>query len=186
MRTANRVRGRMTHTLPRDALVGVDLPAETLDLLVRGVPAEVRLPDWAGPTLFSSEIGGGRLLSTDHADAAVPRTPSAGYEIGTVRETQGFPTAYGAFVLRPGTGEVWLVDKERPADDRLVNTSLAAFMTAIEAFRVAWPRLVDDDLDYREDFVAAFRALLERLDAASLADPEHYWPGWLEELEALG
>lgn len=176
----------MTHTLPPDALAGVDLPADTLDLLARGVPAEVRLPDWAGPTLFTSEIGGGRLLSTDHADAAVPRSPSAGWEIGTVRETQGFPAIYGAFVLRPGTGEVWLLDKERPADDRLVNTSLGSFLTAIGAFRTAWPRLVDDDLDDREDFVAAFRTLLERLDPESVADPENYWPGWLEELETLG
>jgi hypothetical protein len=171
-----------SHVLPVEALEGVDLPAETVRLLVTsGVPAELRLPEWLGPTLFHSEIGGGRLLSSTDPDAAIPRD-APGYEIGTVREIQGFPTAYAAFVLRPRTGEVWLLDRDSPDGDRFVNRSLATFLASIEGFRVAWPRLVAED-DDRESFVEGFRDLLVRLDPECLSAPEHYWPGWLEELE---
>lgn len=172
-----------THVLSAAAIEGVDLPADVRETLTtRGVPDELRLPDWNGPTLFTSELGAGRLVSTAEPGALVARAgPDEAYVVGSVRETLDEPTVYAVFALRRGTGEVWLLDANDPDGDRFVSSGLGPFLRSLEAFRAAFDRMVADSPD-RERIVASFQALLEKLDPRALDDQENYWPGWLEEL----
>lgn len=170
--------------LPASATLGVELPEATLRALTTtGVPRELRLPEWPGPTLFTSELGGGRLVSTADPAAIVARTGAeTGYLLGSVRDTTGdVGHVHAAFALRRGTGEVFLLEVLDPSIDRFVASDLAVFLTALDAFHTAWPLMVSGPT--REAVVASFRALLTKLDARALEDPESYWPGWLEELE---
>ncbi len=173
------------HVLPDAAIEGLELPRAALDALTTsGLPQELRLRDWGGPTLFTSEIGGGRLVATSDPGALVTRAgPDEGYVVGSVRETlDEEPTPYAVFALRRGTGEVWLLDVGDPANDRFVNTNLTTFLASLDAFHAAFARLVDDAPD-RGRIVDSFRALLATMDARALAHEDHYWPGWLEELD---
>ncbi len=173
------------HVLPAAAIEGLDLPKATLEALTTsGVPPELCLPDWGGPTLFTSEIGEGRLVPTSDPGALVSRLgDEEGYILGSVRETVDYvPAPYAVFVLRKGSGEVYLLDVSDPASDRFVNTSIGTFMASLLAFRTAFARLVDDSPD-RAKVVASFRKLLAKLDEPALDDEDHYWSGWLEELE---
>lgn len=166
---------------------GLELPGATLDALIGdGVPRELALPDWEGPTLFSSELTSGRLISTTEPGALIERRGEhEGYVLGAVRDRET-KLAYSAFVLRKGIGDVWLLDATRPEDDRFVNGSLDAFLASMHAFHTAFPHLVDTlDESERRRLVASFRALLTKLDPRALETPEHYWPGWIEELEAI-
>jgi hypothetical protein len=171
--------------LEEAALAGVSLPKETLAALSSsGVPRELRLPDWAGPTLFTSEIGGGRLVSTTEAGALVSRTgKNEGYLIGSVRDTTGEVSApYSVFCLRREVGDVVLLDIRDASHDCFVNSNLHAFLASMDALRTSWNHLMADSPE-REAFVASFRKLLTALDARALDDEANYWPGWLEELE---
>jgi hypothetical protein len=163
------------------ALEGVDLPPETIRALITtGVPRELRLPDWLGPTLFTSELGNGRLERTDGPDPIVARTGDhAGYVVGAVRDAKtGF--AYAVFVLQHRTGAALLLDLGSADDDRFVNSSLTTLLASLRAFRVAWPGLVSGE--GAGPMVQSFRSLLEKLDPPALAHPDHYSPGWLEDL----
>lgn len=79
--------------LESGTLTGIDLPDSTVRALsTTGVPHELRLPDWPGPTLFHSELGAkagaGRLVHTSEPGAIVARSgTNAGYIIGSVRST---------------------------------------------------------------------------------------------------
>lgn len=171
--------------LREDARGGVELPKATLDALVRdGVPRELVLPEWEGPTLFSSELANGTLALTSSPGALVERTGEhEGYVIGAVRDV-ATKLPYSAFVLRKRKGDVWLLDATRPEDDRFVNASLEAFLASMHAFHTGFSHLMDTlDDDERRKLVASFRGLLTKLDPRALQHPDHYWPGWLDELE---
>jgi hypothetical protein len=186
--------------VPETASAGVDLPPATLKALATtGVPRELRLPDWAGPVLFHSELGSGRLVSTAAPDALVRRTGEhEGYILGSVRdaashargEAGGASAGAGAggsihsvFVLRKSVGDVLLLDISKPEDDRFVNSSLDAFLASMHAFVAGWAHFATDVSERGDAVIASFRALLSKLDARALASPEHYWPGWLDELD---
>lgn len=172
------------------ALSGVDLPEVTRTALsTTGVPRELRLPDWPGPVLFHSELGGGRLVSSSEEGALVRRTGmNQGYLFGSVRDAAsgtgtGAGKIYSVFCLRRGVGDVVLLDVAKAEDDRFVNSSLAAFLTSMNAFATGWAHFATDGSEKGDAVVASFRALLTKLDPRALANAEHYWPGWLEELE---
>lgn len=171
------------HILPEPALANVVLPPLTLYALRReGVPALLRLPQWPGPTLFSSELGEKRIVSTAEPDALVSRLGDhEGYIIGSVRDTMGEPKLHSVFVLRREVGDVFLLDVADASQDRFVNSSLETFVSAMEAFFMGFPHMTGDPVVAKKT-LATFRSLLEQLDAPALADPEHYWPGWLEAL----
>ncbi len=175
------------HRLHLEERRALDLPGATLDTLIGdGVPRELSLPDWDGPTLFSSELADGRLVSTASPGALVERRGDhEGYILGAVRDRES-RAVYSVFVLRKGIGDVWLLDATRPEDDRFVNGSLDAFLASMHAFHAGFAHLVETlDEAERRRLVTSFRMLLTKLDARALEDPEHYWPGWLDELEAM-
>jgi hypothetical protein len=125
-------------------------------------------------------LGEGRLLSTRDAASPIARPDDReAYVFGAVRDVTGDAPPYSYFALRRGSGEVWLLDAGDPTLDRFVSSSLATFLASMNAFHTAWPQLAYGS----DEVVASFRALLAKLDARALDDPENYWPGWLEELE---
>ena len=182
--------------LPAGALASIDLPEATRNALsTTGVPRELSLPDWPGPVLFHSEIGSGRLMSSADDDALVRRVGvNEGYIVGSVRDARpakrsgtgtgsGGRNVYSVFCLRKGVGDVVLLDVAKESDDRFVNSSLAAFLTSMHAFATGWAHFASDGTEAGDAVLASFRALLTKLDPRALANAEHYWPGWLEELE---
>lgn len=173
------------HVLPAAALSGIDLPEATRTALsTSGVPRELRLPDWPGPVLFRSELGGGRLVSSSEEGALVRRTGmNQGYIFGSVRDAGTTGKIYSVFCLRRGVGDVVLLDVAKAEDDRFVNSSLAAFLTSMNAFATGWAHFATDGTEQGDAVLASFRALLTKLDPRALANAEHYWPGWFEELE---
>jgi hypothetical protein len=97
------------------------LDTETISVLrTQGVPAELRLEGWLGPTLFTAEL----------ADGMLKRNAAGEWILGTICETQGpsMGVPLADFVIR-GT-QVVLVDGQT---ERLVNRSVARFVSSIEA-----------------------------------------------------
>jgi hypothetical protein len=121
---------------------------------------EIRLPGWPGPTLFSPEQ---------------PALERDALLIGTIRETQGEPVAYAAFVIKEN-GEVWLYDRTGRAPDRYVNSSAETFLASLSRFVEEWPRLSTAETTLLRD---AFQAELLRIDPHCLA-PGSYWSTWME------
>lgn len=152
------------HRLPPEALADVELPAEAKALLRDvGVPAELRLADFPGPTLFSSELEAGHLTAAGD-----------GYVIGSIRQGE---TSFAFYTLRRGDGAVRLVDLTGTAPDRPVNADLRRFLACLRRFHEDWPRLsTAETLELRD----AFRAELLRIDPGCLREPEAYWNTWLE------
>src|SRR5262249_2793097 len=72
-------------------------------------------------------------------------------------------------------GKVWLLAPWRPDQPILVNSSVRAFGEALEA-------VASMDADSSEE---SFRKALEDIDAESTADPEGFWPAFLEAV-AIG
>jgi hypothetical protein len=95
--------------------------------------------------------------------------------IGSIRETQGEPIAYAAFVVRED-GQVWLYDRAGSAPDRYVNASLEVFLACLSRFVEEWPRLSTAETTLLRD---AFKAELLRNDPACLS-PGSYWSTWME------
>lgn len=152
------------HRLAPDALKDVELPADALRRLQDpGVPAELRLAEFPGPTLFSSELGAGHLTAAGE-----------GYVIGSIREGE---TSFAFYTLRRGDGAVRLVDLTGTAPDRPVNASLEFFLASLRRFHEDWPRLSTAETPELRD---AFRAELLRIDPDCLGEPEAYWNTWLE------
>lgn len=172
------------HVLSARACEGVQLPEAALKILqTAGVPRELVLPEWQGPTLFHSEIGEGALRSTRDEDALVHRSGAhEGYILGSVRDVNDEKAPpYAVFVLR-SQGDVYLLDMEDAEQDRFVNANLDAFLASILAFHAGFDAMVAVTPE-REQWVRKFRDLLTRLDARALGHADHYWPGWLDELE---
>ena len=138
------------------------LDAETISFLrTRGVPAELRLEGWAGPTLFTSGLAGGVLK----------RNASGEWVLGTIRETQGASIALAEFVIRGP--QVVLVDGQA---ERRVNRSVAAFISSIEAFHSAFAALPSGT-----EAGISVLAASERIDPEAFHTPDGYWSLWVEE-----
>jgi hypothetical protein len=86
-------------------LAALDLPADTKEVLSRGLPNEVALNSLM-PTLFSSALSDGHIRSTPSESAV------HGYVIGAIREQQMAPTDYSVFVIERGTGHVYVTDPQ--------------------------------------------------------------------------
>ena len=159
------------------ALVAVDLPAAAKAVLRAGLPREVRLPGWTGPTVFSSEIGSGALARLASFAPSLERHALSGaLVIGAVRETQGEPHAYAAFCVRQTSGEVWIVDTYPPYAARFVNSGLDRLLRSLRLLVSAWP-------PGGAKQPAANRNLQEELaqvDRKAFARADNYWPTWLE------
>ncbi|HEX7896968.1 MAG TPA: SUKH-4 family immunity protein [Planctomycetota bacterium] len=121
---------------------------------------ELRLPGWPGPTLFTPEP---------------PSMERGAVVIGSIRETQGEPTAYAAFVVRED-GQVWLYDRTGRDPDRYVNASLEIFLAGLARFVELWPALSTAETTELRD---VFKAELLRVDPACLK-PGSYWTTWME------
>lgn len=154
----------MTSTPSRHRLAEVDadllerLPEAHDLLMTRGVPAEVRLPGWVGPSLFTPALGAGRI---DRLDGR--------FVLGHVREVDDPGEPHATFVLDAETGEVQLIDAEA---ERFVNGSLGQFLDSIDAFVAAWPNA---------DAVQLQAALAE-IDGQACRDGSTYWSCWVAEL----
>ena len=125
------------------------------------LPPELRLPGWPGPTLFTPEP---------------PSMERGAVVIGTIRETQGEPTAYAAFVIRED-GQVWLYDRTGAGPDRYVNASLETFLACLTRFVEEWPALSTAGTTELRDL---FKAELTRIDPDCLRDKRGYWNTWME------
>lgn len=138
------------------------LDTETISFLrTQGVPAELRLEGWAGPTLFTSEL----------ADGMLKRNAAGEWVLGTIRETQGSSIALADFVIRGA--QVVLVDGHT---ERRVNRSVAAFVSSIEAFHSAFAAL-----PVGTEAGVSILAASERIDPEAFKTPDGYWSLWVEE-----
>jgi hypothetical protein len=138
------------------------LDTETISFLrTQGIPAELRLEGWVGPTLFTSEL----------ADGMLKRNAAGEWVFGTIRETQGSSIALADFVIREA--QVVLVDGHT---ERLVNRSVATFVRSIEAFHSAFAaRPVGSEAGF------SVLAASERIDPEAFNTPDGYWSLWVEE-----
>ncbi|AKU97487.1 hypothetical protein AKJ09_04151 [Labilithrix luteola] len=166
----------------------LELPETTKKTLkTSGVPRELRLPGWPGPTLFSAATDGKKLVGTWEESAPLTRSGDhEGYVIGEVRDTSGSPpVVHSMFVLRRGSGEVWLLDAKNAEDDRFVNATLEGFLASMNAFVASFSSMVAGPAPGQVALVESFAGLLTKLDSRALERPEHYWPGWVYALEDL-
>ena len=155
--------------------------AATRPLAMRGVPREVTLPGWTGPTFFSSELGEGRLRTVEaFAPSLAESLNVSGWVLGSVRDRMAWSAeeAVAAFVVQRGTGNVVLVDLEHGNRPTYVNASAGLFLDAIDVFLQWWETWRRRDPELRR-----LRDDLTRLDASALASAEHYWPQWIEDLK---
>ncbi len=140
------------------------LGTETIFFLrTQGVPAELRLEGWVGPTLFTSEL----------ADGMLKRNTAGEWVLGTIRETQGssIGVSLADFVIRGA--QVVLVDGQT---ERLVNRSVARFVSSIEEFHSAFAAL----LVWTEAGPSVLAAS-QRIDPEAFNRPDGYWSLWVEE-----
>lgn len=110
------------------------------------LPEEVRLEGWLGPTVFSSEARGERLATLVERNQAMWAHRLAGaLVIGTIRETDGEPRVYAAYILEPGPGSVVLVDFHAPYRTRFVNSSIGQLGASLDELVKAWPKIAGAD-----------------------------------------
>lgn len=176
----------LVDALPPTALSGVDLPAATRDLLTTGIPRVIVLPGWLGPTLFSSELSGGRLVSVAEACPSLVGDPLAiAWVVGSVRETMGSPTAHALFCL-PADGTLWLVDVHAPFRRRYVNADLGAFLRSAELIVARWPSVVAGAETDIAAVSSELRASLRAIDPTAFANDDRSWPTLIETTGDLG
>jgi hypothetical protein len=152
-------------------------------LTMRGVPREVQLPGWTGPTFFTSELGHGRLQTLDVFAPAIPEALGVhGWVLGSVREPMSSRAedASAVFVMERGTGRVVLVDLEQGQRPTFVDSSAGLFLDAIDVFLQWWQAGAGRNAELRR-----IREDLLRLDPPAMASPVHYWPQWLDDLRDL-
>ncbi len=167
-----------THRLTRTALDQLELSPATVKQLLVGLPCEVRLPEWLGPTLFSSEIGGGEVQRmSERFDVDAFREA---YVVGTSRETQGAPGPYAAFCIRPGSDALWLVDLDGAPQPRFVNSNLDAFLRCLHGFVSVWPHVRGASDEKVAQIAQELRASIDRIDPAACTEDDSYWPTWIE------
>jgi hypothetical protein len=167
--------------LSPDALAHAELPLAAKKQLQEGIPRDVRLPGWLGPTLFSSEIGSGQLSkAASFAPAFEDHAFSKAFIIGSVREIQGPPSAYSVFCLQPRSGDLWLVDTGEPNMVRFVNSGLDEFLRSVRVFVDAWARAKSVPTADVPIVARHLHDELRGIDAHAFAIEDNYWPTWLE------
>jgi SUKH-4 immunity protein len=157
-----------------------DLPASAVrPLSVRGVPHEVNLPGWTGPTFFTSELRDGCLRTVDaFAPGLAESCGVSGWVLGSMRDRSAWAgDEVGAFVVQERTGHVLLLDLEQGERPRFVNSSAALFLDAIDVFLQWWRSEGQPELELRR-----IRDDLKRIDPPAMASPRHHWPVWLDDL----
>ncbi|MEQ1501117.1 MAG: SUKH-4 family immunity protein [Myxococcota bacterium] len=174
---ADRVRGRAQkydqypewvrhHLTDREPPAG--LPAEAGWFLAQdGLPADLRLAGWAGPTLFTSAMATGSLPQVE-----------GGWVLGTIRETQGADAEYAQFVARAPQGDVVLIEAPDGAVQRAGST-VPTFVRAIEAFHQGFAGLPQPP---SPNDVLQLLDQVRRIDPAVVDDPDSYWTRWVDEL----
>lgn len=173
--------------LSQDWLATIRLPPSVRDALGGiEVPRDLRLPNWAGPTLFTSELRDGRLpiLGEDAAFDAADERLEGGLVLGTTRETQSFredPEPYAAFYLRPGFGDVWLTDLPGPV--RFVNTGVKTFIESLRCIWTGWKRMMASR-DPEHEF-AQLEQDLRKVDPQAFAATRDAAPCWSEWIEGM-
>ncbi|HEX5060134.1 MAG TPA: SUKH-4 family immunity protein [Kofleriaceae bacterium] len=166
------------------------------------LPQEVRLEGWVGPTMFTSEVRDGVVITLEELDRRfLGHEHARSLVIGTIRETEAAETddgpsggpyrgavmsgangwAYAAFCIDPRTENIVLIDFDdvRPTT-RFVNSSLALFLASLNAFLEAWPRLAGSDDDAAVAWSAGVCRELEAIDPAAMSDGDDFWPVSLE------
>jgi hypothetical protein len=167
-------------------LQGVPIPNRAKRLLsTRGVPDDLRLPGFLGPTLFTSEIRDGKLRPLSDYFSRRKRLVPEGFVIGTTRETMNpvEETPYSAFTVTRN-GWVVLVDLEDFRKKWTVNSSLERYLDSLNLFFEKWCALGfgnEDAETYRT--IRRLRNAMTRLDPAAWKSLENYWPQWFEEFE---
>lgn len=166
-----------------DVVARLQLPSEARSCLLSvGVPNEVVLRRWAGPTLFSPMMQNGELGLLSATRSRPPEQMLDGYVVGGIRElaSGAAPVVYSYFVLRLGDGLVTLVDSEHFGDRVLfVNSTYERFVRSLDIFAVRWERVVNGD----EHAFRALRDELREIDWSAWASADAYWPTWFEELD---
>jgi hypothetical protein len=160
-----------------------ELGAAARTLAMRGVPHEVRLPGWTGPTFFSSELADGRLRTLEQfAGAGGAETAGvAGWVLGSMRDPLSWDDEPSAvFVLERASGRVLLVDLEQGQRPTFVSSSAGLFLDAVDVFLQWWGG--EEPL---QDRLRRIRADLARIDPPAMASPQNHWPQWLEDLREV-
>ncbi|WP_242343994.1 SUKH-4 family immunity protein [Anaeromyxobacter terrae] len=161
-----------------------DLGAAARTLALRGVPREVRIPGWTGPTFFTSELADGRLRTLEQfaGGAAEGAGVVAGWVLGSMRDPMswGDEPAAAVFVLERGSGRVLLVDLEQGQRPVFVSSSAGLFLDAIDVFLQWW-----GDEESVAQRLKRIRTDLARIDPPSMASPSNHWPQWLDDLNEL-
>jgi hypothetical protein len=113
------------------------------------------------------------LFTSELADGMLKRNAAGEWVLGTIRETQGpsIGVPLADFVIRGA--QVVLVDGQT---ERLVNRSVARFVSSIDAFHSAFSaRPVGTDVG------PSVLAASQRIDPEAFNDPDGYWSLWVEE-----
>jgi hypothetical protein len=119
-----------------------------------GVPHELRLTGWEGPTLFSSEISDGRISTGEHG------LDPAGHRhrvVGIIGHSGG-----ESAIRQHGLRELCEL-----AENFFCN---------------AWNNIPDLSAEGIEGLIHELVSEIRRLDPLALEDAAGYWPGWIEEL----
>jgi hypothetical protein len=172
-------------TIPYSSLERFSIPESAKRALsTRGLPDDLRLPGWVGPTLFTSAIGEGLLREFSDYFPARARTLERVFVLGTICETMGAPIGapYAAFILTAPDGRVELVDLAGDGTRRIVNSSLEQFLDSLTLLMSRWTA-VSGSGAAAADAVVRLREEMVRLDPAAWEAADHYWPTWFEELE---
>ncbi|WP_242341187.1 SUKH-4 family immunity protein [Anaeromyxobacter sp. SG66] len=157
-----------------------DLGNAARTLALRGVPREVRIPGWTGPTFFSSELADGRLRTLEQfASGGAETAGVTGWVIGSMRDPMSWgdePPA-AVFVLERVSGRVLLVDLEQGQRPAFVSSSAGLFLDAIDVFLQWWG--AEEPVAQR---LKRIRTDLARIDPPAMASPANHWPQWLDDL----
>lgn len=149
--------------------------------VLRRLPNEIPLKGWLGPTLFTSAVHDGELVTLATYSAALREHVEAeSLVIGTVRESQGSTRAYAAFCANHSSGCIVLVDLNAPFRVRFVNSGLKELVASLIVFVSAWPALIDAEDPAVGSVRDGLRAELAKIDAAALSDLDAFWPTSLE------
>ena len=160
----------------------VELPAAVAQAVAEGsFPAEIRLAGWSGPTLFTSEISGGRLPRLSAFVAAAPDGDDP-IVLGTVRETElsagEGPVRYAAFCLDPAGERVILVDFQT-GERKAVNSGVPQMIRCLALFEREWNTFAKLHPDEIDPFLEWLRGALKGLDPQAFRGREDYWSSWL-------
>jgi SUKH-4 immunity protein of toxin-antitoxin system len=152
-------------------------------LAMRGVPREIRIPGWTGPTFFTSELVDGRLRTLEQFAGPTADTAGVvGWVLGSMRDPLSWSDAPAAavFVVERESGRVLLVDLEQGQHPTFVSSSAGLFLDAVDVFLQWW-----GGEEPVEERLRRIRTDLARVDPPAMASPQHHWPQWLDDLREI-